>query len=60
MKAVVKPEIDMDSLRKAMRELVRQLKDEELARQGLQPFDYEEFKREFPTDHDAPEAPPAA
>jgi hypothetical protein len=58
--AVVKPEIDMDSLKKAMRELVRQLKDEELARQGLQPFDFEEFNREFPTDHDDPEVPPAA
>lgn len=61
VKAVVKPEVDMDSMKKAMRELVRQLKDEELARQGLAPFDFEDFKREFDlTDHDDPAAPPVA
>lgn len=61
VKAVVKPEIDMDSLKKAMRELVRQLKDEELERQGLAPFDFEEFKSEFDrADHDDPAIPPAA
>lgn len=60
VKAVVKPEIDMDSMKKAMRELVRQLKAEELAKQGIAPFDFEEFKREFPTDRDDPAAPPAA
>lgn len=60
MKAVVKPEIDTDSLKMALRELVRELKDQELARQGLAPFDFEEFKREFPIDHDDLAAPPAA
>lgn len=51
VKAVVKPEVDMNYLEKALRELVKDMYAVERAKRGLPPL---------ATDHDDPGVPPAA